>query len=107
MHVEHAGRVLPDEPTNRLYEESVGLLAKNVLSITGPSVMVVSHEPKFLNKLCTLILAHKDMAKDIVFMMPVDVPAAELSTGLRRRLTLAVSMLKHANVLLLDEPTIH
>jgi ATPase subunit of ABC transporter with duplicated ATPase domains len=58
--LKHADLVLLDEPTNHLDEESVHWLADYVKSITGSSVMVISHEPKFLNKICTHILAYVD-----------------------------------------------
>jgi ATPase subunit of ABC transporter with duplicated ATPase domains len=58
--LKHADLVLLDEPTNHLDEESVEWLATYVNGITGSSVMVISHEPKFLNKTCTHILAYVD-----------------------------------------------
>eukprot|EP00441_Pelagodinium_beii_P008993 CAMPEP_0197703132 /NCGR_PEP_ID=MMETSP1338-20131121/125279_1 /TAXON_ID=43686 ORGANISM="Pelagodinium beii, Strain RCC1491" /NCGR_SAMPLE_ID=MMETSP1338 /ASSEMBLY_ACC=CAM_ASM_000754 /LENGTH=1412 /DNA_ID=CAMNT_0043287025 /DNA_START=11 /DNA_END=4249 /DNA_ORIENTATION=+ len=58
--LKHADLVLLDEPTNHLDEESVEWLAGYVNSITGSSVMVISHEPKFLNKTCTHIMAYVD-----------------------------------------------
>merc|ERR1712203_639776 len=58
--LKHADLVLLDEPTNHLDEESVAWLASYILSITQSSVMVISHEPKFLNKICTHILAYVD-----------------------------------------------
>merc|ERR1719371_123408 len=51
--LKHADLVLLDEPTNHLDEESVEWLGDYVKSITQSSVMVISHEPKFLNKICT------------------------------------------------------
>jgi len=56
----HADLVLLDEPTNHLDEESVAWLGDYVLSITKSSVMIISHEPKFLNKTCTDIMAYVD-----------------------------------------------
>eukprot|EP00931_Biecheleriopsis_adriatica_P074143 TRINITY_DN4826_c0_g1_i1.p1 TRINITY_DN4826_c0_g1~~TRINITY_DN4826_c0_g1_i1.p1 ORF type:complete len:1432 (+),score=436.50 TRINITY_DN4826_c0_g1_i1:58-4296(+) len=58
--MKHADLVLLDEPTNHLDEESVEWLAGYVGSIKGSSVMVISHEPKFLNKICTHIMAYVD-----------------------------------------------
>jgi ATPase subunit of ABC transporter with duplicated ATPase domains len=58
--LKHADLVLLDEPTNHLDEASVEWLGDYVNSITGSSVMVISHEPKFLNKVCTHILAYVD-----------------------------------------------
>jgi len=58
--LKHADLVLLDEPTNHLDEESVTWLGDYILSITQSSVMVISHEPKFLNKICTDIIAYVD-----------------------------------------------
>merc|ERR1719364_666855 len=58
--LKHADLVLLDEPTNHLDEESVEWLGDYLLSITNSSVMVISHEPKFLNKICTHVIAYKD-----------------------------------------------
>mmetsp|Transcript_58848 Transcript_58848/g.140342 ORF Transcript_58848/g.140342 Transcript_58848/m.140342 type:complete len:1419 (-) Transcript_58848:107-4363(-) len=58
--MKHADLVLLDEPTNHLDEESVEWLGDYINSITGSSVMVISHEPKFLNKVCTHIMAYVD-----------------------------------------------
>merc|ERR1719188_1706916 len=58
--LKHADLVLLDEPTNHLDEQSVDWLADYILSITQSSVMVISHEPKFLNKICTHIVAYVD-----------------------------------------------
>lgn len=58
--LKHADIVLLDEPTNHLDEESVEWLGDYILSLTKSSVMVISHEPKFLNKICTNIISYKD-----------------------------------------------
>merc|ERR1711904_740955 len=58
--LKHADLVLLDEPTNHLDEESVQWLTKYILSISKSSVMVISHEPKLLNKICTHVIAYKD-----------------------------------------------
>lgn len=61
----HADIVLLDEPTNHLDQESVDWLGEYLLSLTKSSVMVISHEPKFLNKICTDIISYKD--KSLVY----------------------------------------
>jgi len=58
--LKHADLVLLDEPTNHLDEESVEWLGHYVKSINNSSVMVISHEPKFLNAICTDIMAYVD-----------------------------------------------
>lgn len=58
--LKHADLVLLDEPTNHLDEQSVEWLGEYVNSITNSSVMVISHEPKFLNRTCTDIMAYVD-----------------------------------------------
>eukprot|EP00932_Pfiesteria_piscicida_P010120 SRR837773.2099.p2 GENE.SRR837773.2099~~SRR837773.2099.p2 ORF type:complete len:928 (+),score=503.56 SRR837773.2099:51-2786(+) len=58
--LKHADLVLLDEPTNHLDEQSVEWLGDYVNSIHNSSVMVISHEPKFLNKICTDIMAYVD-----------------------------------------------
>merc|ERR1719235_2543255 len=58
--LKHADLVLLDEPTNHLDEQSVEWLSDYILSITKSSVMVISHEPKFLNKVCTHVVAYVD-----------------------------------------------
>eukprot|EP00927_Polykrikos_kofoidii_P000852 TRINITY_DN10324_c0_g1_i1.p1 TRINITY_DN10324_c0_g1~~TRINITY_DN10324_c0_g1_i1.p1 ORF type:complete len:1436 (-),score=300.37 TRINITY_DN10324_c0_g1_i1:244-4551(-) len=58
--LKHADLVLLDEPTNHLDEESVQWLADYIVSITSSSVMVISHEPKFLNRICTHVVAYVD-----------------------------------------------
>merc|ERR1711937_122386 len=58
--LKHADLVLLDEPTNHLDEESVQWLGDYVNGITQASVMVISHEPKFLDRICTHIMAYVD-----------------------------------------------
>jgi elongation factor 3 len=58
--LKNADLVLLDEPTNHLDEQSVEWLGDYVNSITGASVMVISHEPKFLDRICTHIIAYVD-----------------------------------------------
>jgi elongation factor 3 len=58
--LKHADLVLLDEPTNHLDEQSVEWLGHYVKSICNSSVMVISHEPKFLDKICTHIMAYVD-----------------------------------------------
>jgi len=63
--LKHADLVLLDEPTNHLDEESVEWLAEYINSIKGSSCMIISHEPKFLNKTCTHILAYVDKKLEV------------------------------------------
>ncbi|CAE7228817.1 HEF3 [Symbiodinium sp. CCMP2456] len=63
--LKHADIVLLDEPTNHLDQESVDWLGDYLLTLTKSSVMVISHEPKFLNKICTDIISYKD--KSLVY----------------------------------------
>jgi len=58
--LKNADLVLLDEPTNHLDEQSVEWLSGYVGAIKGCSVMVISHEPKFLDKICTHIMAYVD-----------------------------------------------
>mmetsp|Transcript_45337 Transcript_45337/g.98578 ORF Transcript_45337/g.98578 Transcript_45337/m.98578 type:complete len:1420 (+) Transcript_45337:85-4344(+) len=58
--LKHADLVLLDEPTNHLDEQSVEWLGNYITSIKDSSVMVISHEPKFLNKICTHVIAYVD-----------------------------------------------
>merc|ERR1719253_1639631 len=58
--LKNADLVLLDEPTNHLDEESVAWLSQYILAIDQSSVMVISHEPKFLNKICTHVVAYVD-----------------------------------------------
>jgi elongation factor 3 len=58
--LKHADLVLLDEPTNHLDEQSVEWLSDYILSIDQSAVMVISHEPKFLNKVCTHVVAYVD-----------------------------------------------
>jgi elongation factor 3 len=58
--LKNADLVLLDEPTNHLDEESVQWLSDYILSISEASVMVISHEPKFLDKICTHVIAYVD-----------------------------------------------
>jgi len=58
--LKHADLVLLDEPTNHLDEPSVEWLGKYINGIKSSSVMVISHEPKFLDKVCTHIMAYVD-----------------------------------------------
>jgi elongation factor 3 len=58
--LKHADLVLLDEPTNHLDAESVEWLGNYIKSISGSSIMVISHEPKFLDRICTHIMAYVD-----------------------------------------------
>jgi len=48
--------LLLDEPTNHLDTESVAWLAQYLCSLERTSLMVISHDPKFLNTVCTDII---------------------------------------------------
>merc|ERR1719281_992237 len=56
----HVDIVLLDEPTNHLDAETVGWLIQFILGLTKSSIMVISHEPYFLNAICTDIISYKD-----------------------------------------------
>jgi len=58
--LKQADLVLLDEPTNHLDEQSVEWLGNYINSIKHASVMVISHEPKFLDRICTHIMAYVD-----------------------------------------------
>jgi len=58
--LKHADIVLLDEPTNHLDEESVDWLADYLQGLTSSSCIVISHEPRFLNKICTDIMSYQD-----------------------------------------------
>merc|ERR1719162_63570 len=58
--IQNADIVLLDEPTNHLDAESVEWLGDFLLGREKSSIMVISHEPKFLNKVCTDIIAYRD-----------------------------------------------
>jgi ABC-type Mn2+/Zn2+ transport system ATPase subunit len=58
--LKHADLVLLDEPTNHLDEQSVHWLGEYIKSITERSVMVISHETKFLDRIVTHIVAYVD-----------------------------------------------
>jgi ATPase subunit of ABC transporter with duplicated ATPase domains len=64
--LKNADLVLLDEPTNHLDEQSVDWLGNYVNSIKNSSVMVISHEPKFLNRICTHIMAYVDKKLEYV-----------------------------------------
>jgi ATPase subunit of ABC transporter with duplicated ATPase domains len=49
-----------DEHTNHLDEESVDWLGEYVKTIKSSSVMANSHEPKFLDRICTHTIAYVD-----------------------------------------------
>lgn len=48
--------LLLDEPTNHLDKESVAWLAHYLTSLTRTSLLVISHDPSFLNTVCTDII---------------------------------------------------
>lgn len=48
--------LLLDEPTNHLDKESVEWLSEYLRSMTRTTLMVISHDPNFLNKVCTDII---------------------------------------------------
>ncbi|CAK0865189.1 unnamed protein product [Prorocentrum cordatum] len=79
--LKHADLVLLDEPTNHLDEESVSWLGDYVQSIKNSSVMVISHEPKFLNKVCTDIMAYVDRKLEYT---PGDFTAFAAAKGLTK-----------------------
>ena len=58
--LKNADLVLLDEPTNHLDEESMQWLGDYVNTIQHASVMVISHEPEFLDRICTHIMAYVD-----------------------------------------------
>jgi len=53
--------LLLDEPTNHLDEDSMNWLADYLLSMKQSSLMVVSHEPAFLDKICTDIIQYREL----------------------------------------------
>jgi len=50
--------LLLDEPTNHLDKESVQWLTEYLRSLTNTSLMVISHDPGFLNAVCTDIIQY-------------------------------------------------
>jgi ATPase subunit of ABC transporter with duplicated ATPase domains len=58
--LKHADLVLLDEPTNHLDEESVGWLGEYVKTIKEFLRDGESHEPKFLDRICTHTIAYVD-----------------------------------------------
>mmetsp|Transcript_74097 Transcript_74097/g.131011 ORF Transcript_74097/g.131011 Transcript_74097/m.131011 type:complete len:1474 (-) Transcript_74097:92-4513(-) len=50
--------LLLDEPTNHLDRPSVEWLSSYLRSLTKTSLMVISHDPEFLNKVCTDIIQY-------------------------------------------------
>lgn len=50
--------LLLDEPTNHLDKESVEWLSEYLRSMTRTTLMVISHDPTFLNKVCTDIIQY-------------------------------------------------
>jgi len=50
--------LLLDEPTNHLDKESVEWLSNYLRSLTKTSLMVISHDPGFLNAVCTYIIQY-------------------------------------------------
>mmetsp|Transcript_3685 Transcript_3685/g.7668 ORF Transcript_3685/g.7668 Transcript_3685/m.7668 type:complete len:1400 (+) Transcript_3685:140-4339(+) len=53
--------LLLDEPTNHLDQASCDWLADYLNNMKTASVMVISHEPAFLDKVCTDIIQYRDM----------------------------------------------
>mmetsp|Transcript_83193 Transcript_83193/g.236012 ORF Transcript_83193/g.236012 Transcript_83193/m.236012 type:complete len:486 (-) Transcript_83193:174-1631(-) len=53
--------LLLDEPTNHLDKESVEWLSQYLCSLTETSVMVISHDPHFLNIVCTDIIQYSNV----------------------------------------------
>ncbi|CAK9007606.1 unnamed protein product [Durusdinium trenchii] len=50
--------LLLDEPTNHLDKDSVEWLSEYLRSMTKTTLMVISHDPNFLNKVCTDIIQY-------------------------------------------------
>eukprot|EP00440_Ansanella_granifera_P043221 gb/GFBE01046855.1/.p1 GENE.gb/GFBE01046855.1/~~gb/GFBE01046855.1/.p1 ORF type:complete len:1484 (+),score=454.50 gb/GFBE01046855.1/:1-4452(+) len=50
--------LLLDEPTNHLDKESVAWLSQYLRSLTNTCLMVISHDPNFLNAVCTDIIQY-------------------------------------------------
>merc|ERR1711972_297705 len=50
--------LLLDEPTNHLDKNSVAWLSQYLCSLGSTSVMVISHDPHFLNVVCTDIIQY-------------------------------------------------
>merc|ERR1719201_2999795 len=52
--------LLLDEPTNHLDVHAIEWLCKFLLSVKTGSLMVISHDPHFLNAVCTDIVQYRD-----------------------------------------------
>ncbi|CAJ1327278.1 unnamed protein product, partial [Effrenium voratum] len=50
--------LLLDEPTNHLDKQSVEWLSEYLRSMPKTTLMVISHDPNFLNKVCTDIIQY-------------------------------------------------
>lgn len=56
----HCDILLLDEPTNHLDKDSVDWLSEYLCSLKDTSVMVISHDPHFLNVVCTDIIQYSN-----------------------------------------------
>jgi ATPase subunit of ABC transporter with duplicated ATPase domains len=54
----HCDILLLDEPTNHLDKESVAWLSRYLVSLARSTLMVISHDPYFLNEVCTDIIQY-------------------------------------------------
>jgi len=58
--MKQADILLLDEPTNHLDVHAVKWLCQYLLSLTTGALMVISHDPHFLNAVCTDIIQYRD-----------------------------------------------
>lgn len=58
--MKHADILLLDEPTNHLDVHAIEWLCQYLLSLKTGALMVISHDPHFLNAVCTDIIQYRD-----------------------------------------------
>lgn len=58
--LKHADILLLDEPTNHLDVHAIEWLCQYLLSLKKGALMVISHDPHFLNAVCTDIVQYKE-----------------------------------------------